>query len=168
MRYCEYCGKQIPEDSKLCPYCGAGVTENSDNGEGSGGQPQNFFDTEDLTHTIDAVDIRNNKVMGILSYISILVLIPIFCARDSAFARFHANQGLALFIAETLITIVRSVLMEVLSWLPVVGWLASGIAGLLFGLASLGCLLLSVLGIINAAQGIARRLPLVGGITLIK
>ena len=172
MRYCEYCGKQIPDDSKLCPYCGAEVSGaaagSGSNSDLTENQSRSIFDTEDLTHTIDAVDVRNNKVMGVLSYISVLVLIPLLFARDSAFARFHANQGLVLFIAETLITVMRTILSWILSGLPIIGGLASWAVGLLFGLASLGCLLLSVIGIINAAQGTAKRLPIVGGITLIK
>ena len=32
--------------------------------------------------------------MAILAYFGILVLIPILAAKDSKFARFHANQGL--------------------------------------------------------------------------
>ncbi len=38
-------------------------------------------------------------VMGILCYLGILVLIPIFAAKDSKFVRFHANQGLILLLA---------------------------------------------------------------------
>ena len=43
-----------------------------------------------------AADIEKNKAVGILAYI--LFFIPIIAARDSKFAMYHANQGLALFI----------------------------------------------------------------------
>ena len=36
-------------------------------------------------------DVQNNKVFAILAYIGILVLVPIFAAKESKFARFHAN-----------------------------------------------------------------------------
>ena len=45
---------------------------------------------------------NGNKVMAILSYFGILVLIPIFAAKDDAFARYHANQGLVLLIASAI------------------------------------------------------------------
>lgn len=44
-------------------------------------------------------DVNGNKVFGILAYIGILFLVPLFAAKDSQYARFHTNQGLVLFIA---------------------------------------------------------------------
>ena len=55
--------------------------------------------TADLTDQFDKADVEQNKVMAILAYFGILVLIPILAAKDSKFARFHANQGLLLCIA---------------------------------------------------------------------
>ena len=40
----------------------------------------------------------NDKIFGILGYIGILWLIPL-CAGKTEFCRFHANQGLVLFLA---------------------------------------------------------------------
>ena len=59
---------------------------------------------------------ENNKLMGILSYIGILVLIPIFAAKDDPFVRYHANQGLVNFI----VALVASVLTAI----PIVGIVA--------------------------------------------
>ena len=53
----------------------------------------NIFNTPDTTASYAAADVQNNKVMAVLSYIGILVLIPILAAKESPFARFHANQG---------------------------------------------------------------------------
>ena len=78
---------------------------------------KNLGNTEDYTAQFDPQDIASNKVMGVLAYIGILVLIPIFAAKNSPFARFHANQGLILFIAE--------LCLMVISWLlggiPILG-----------------------------------------------
>ena len=41
---------------------------------------------------VDAEDAEKNKVMGILAYLGILVLVPILAAKDSPFAKYHANQ----------------------------------------------------------------------------
>ena len=52
--------------------------------------------TADYTDSFHPQDIAQNKAMAILAYLGILVLIPIFAAKNSAFAKFHANQGLIL------------------------------------------------------------------------
>src|ERR1035437_3247453 len=44
----------------------------------------------------DADDVEKNKAMAILGYI--FFVIPLAAAPKSKFARFHANQGLLLFI----------------------------------------------------------------------
>ena len=59
---------------------------------------KNLNNTNDFTEEFEQEDIQNNKTMAILAYIGILVLIPIFAAKESKFARFHANQGLVLLI----------------------------------------------------------------------
>lgn len=117
-------------------------------------------DTPDFTSEMDAKDIEDNKVMGILAYLSWLVLIPLLAAKGSKFARFHANQGLVLAIAE----IVAGIALSILSGLPFIGW----IFGLVSGVFGLVCLVFSVLGIVNAANGKAKELPFVGGFRILK
>ncbi len=106
----------------------------------------------DDPYTADPADAEQNKVMGILAYLGILVLVPLLTAKQSRFAMFHANQGLILFILW--------IAMWVVWMLPIIGWIA------IFG--NLFALLLMVVGIINAAGGKMKPLPVVGGFTLIK
>ena len=63
----------------------------------------------------DAKDIHDNKFVAALSYVGLLVLIPLFLARKSAFAQEHAKQGIILFI----VWIVGSFVF----WIPLLGWL---------------------------------------------
>lgn len=121
---------------------------------------ENFMNTEDYTDKMDAKDIEENKVMGVLAYIGILVLIPIIAAPKSKFARFHSNQGLFLMIIE----IVCGVLFSLLGLIPTIGWIFYMVNGLI----DLCCLFLLVIGIINVSRGKARVLPIVGGINLMK
>lgn len=116
--------------------------------------------TADVTNQFDRADIQSNKAMGILAYISWLVLVPIFGAKDSKFARFHANQGLVLAIISTIVWIVFSLLAKI----PVIGW----IFAISESLISVGFVVLSVLGIVNAARGLARELPIVGKFKILK
>ena len=116
--------------------------------------------TKDSTSEFDPNDIQQNKTMAILAYLSWLVLIPLFAAKESKFARFHCNQGIVLAIAEIIVWVV----FGVLSAIPYIGWLFI----VLNSLVSLVCLVLAVLGIINAANGKAKELPVVGKIRILK
>lgn len=116
--------------------------------------------TTDITVEFDAQDIEQNKVFAILAYISWLVLVPMFASKESKFAKFHANQGLVLAIAEIICWVVLGILRK----LPLIGWIF-GIAETLF---SLVCLLFALIGIINAANGRAKELPIVGKFKILK
>ncbi len=95
---------------------------------------------------IDPSDISANKVMAILAYIGILVLIPLFAAKESKFARFHTNQGLILFICNVVIYFI-----SLIPGLKAIGWILS-VAALVF----------AIIGIIGAAKGETKELPLIG------
>ncbi len=119
-----------------------------------------FNNTTDSTNEFDPADIQQNKVMGILAYISWLVLVPIFGAKNSKFARFHANQGLVLAIAEIICWVVLGILTNI----PYIGW----IFAIIESLFSLVCVAFAVIGIVNAANGKAKELPIVGKFKILK
>ncbi len=121
---------------------------------------KNLGNTKDYTEEFEPQDIENNKVMAILAYIWILVLIPIFAAKDSKFARFHANQGLVLMIVETIF----GILIGILAKIPILSW----IFGIIGGLVELCAVILAILGIVNALNGKAKDLPVVGKFRILK
>ena len=149
MATCKKCGADMDENAKQCPVCGAPVEQD----QGNSNSKQNaaeaafteFNNTADTTAEFDSKDITDNKVMAVLAYIGILFLIPLLAAPNSRFARFHANQGLVLF----------------LGLIPFVGWIISGAIGIV-------CLAFMIIGIVNAANGKAKELPLIGSFKLIK
>lgn len=98
---------------------------------------------------VDPEDAGSNKLMGILAYLGVLVLIPLFAAKESKFVRFHVNQGLILLIC------------SVVSWF--VGTLSSGLSWLL----NIAIAVFAVIGIINVVKGEAKELPLVGKVRII-
>ena len=101
------------------------------------------------------------KVICILDYFSVLCLLGLFVEKDNPDVRFHTNQGLILFLLEVIICVVSAVL----GWIPIVGFIVRVVCSLL----GLVCIILSIVGIINASQNQRRPLPLVGTwITLIK
>jgi uncharacterized membrane protein len=107
---------------------------------------------------VSAEDAEKNKIFGILAYV--LFFVPLLVAKDSPFAKYHANQGLALFLA----MVVASIVLAVLTFIPFIGF----VFGLLHIVLYLGYLVLVVLGIVNAAAGKCVPLPLIGGIKLLK
>ena len=130
-----------------------------------GMQFQNLANTPDTTAQFDPQDIDMNKVMAVLSYLGILVLVPIFGAKESRFARFHANQGLILCICSVVLWIVMSVFSAVIL---AISWRLSIISSLLWFLVSVCILVFAVLGIVNAAGGKAKELPIIGKYRLLK
>jgi uncharacterized membrane protein len=110
-------------------------------------------------------DVENNKVFAILAYFGILVLVPILAAKESKFARFHSNQGLVLFIAEVAWVIIYYVLLTLF------GMIAGGLALMWIFIGSLvwiGFAVFAIIGIIYAAQGNTKPLPLFGKFKILK
>ena len=124
----------------------------------------NIFNTPDTTASYSAADVQNNKAMGILSYLGILVLIPILAAKESPFARYHANQGLVLLLCEVGFSVASMILSVIFAFLGPLALLWT----LVSWLVSLAFLALLILGIVNAAQGMAKELPIIGKFRILK
>ena len=102
-----------------------------------------------------SADAEKNKAMGIIGYIvPILFFLPLISdAKDSPFAKFHANQQLLLLIVWMAVSVVGGII-------PFLRWFVP--------LGSVCCVVLMVMGIINAAKGETKELPVIGGISIIK
>lgn len=125
--------------------------------------------TPDTTVEFDSHDIEQNKAMAILAYLGILVLIPIFAAPQSKFARYHANQGLILAIIEIIFGFAYYVLSYLL--FAIFPWRMWGLVSFVLGLVGLCGLVfvaLLILGIMNASQGKAKELPVIGKYRILK
>ena len=181
MAYCNNSGTQLAEGAKFCPSCGnpAGATAAQENRQqqseqqsrqaGQQGHSENKFaaamnNAADNTAEFDPKDIEQNKGMGVLAYLGILVLIPIFGAKDSPFARFHANQGLVLCIAAIVYGVAYSILTTIIL---AISWRLYLVVSLI-GLVGIVFLVLAIIGIINAVNGQAKELPLIGKYRLLK
>lgn len=188
MAFCPKCGKEVAADAKFCTSCGAQLSEavkaeeakteevkaEAASGTGetletpAGAQQENLGDTisekaqelmntPDTTAEYDPADIEANKVLALLSYLGILWLIPLLAAPNSRFAKFHTNQGLVLWIANLIVGVVSPILAVI----PILGWIALIVLWII-------TLALMIIGIVNAVQGRAKQLPIIGKFTLLK
>ena len=126
----------------------------------------NILDMPDTTSYYSRSDIEGNKLMAVLSYLGILVLIPILAAKDSAFAKFHATQGLNLLIVSVAWSIVSGIIGAILGAIGVT--FLTVLWSIITWLVSIVIFLTMVIGIINAAQGKAKELPIIGGFRILK
>lgn len=131
----------------------------------------NLNNTTDSTAGFDKTDIEQNKVMALLSYFGILVFIPIFAAKDSKFARYHANQGLTLFIALFgwwIVDYILTLLLRSLLWRGLGLWEIYSLCGTVLNLVYIIFTVLAVIGIINVLNGKAKELPVIGKYKILK
>lgn len=154
MAFCNKCGNQLPDGANNCPNCGAPAGNAQQNTQNAQNFVNNMMNTNDTTSQFDPQDINDNKGMSVLAYIGFLFLVPLLACPNSKFARYHTNQGLVLFLLEF-----------ALGLIPIAGLI---IGGLLSAVGGIFTLVLMIMGIINAAQGQAKELPLIGKITLLK
>ena len=138
---------------------------------------KNLNNTADTTSEFDPKDVSDNKGISVLSYLGPLVFIPMFAKKDSKYARFHANQGLTMFITYVGYSIVQSVLMVILRaifpWKYNYGLI--GGRGFIFNALStvlslvwIPIVIIAIIGIVNAASGKAKELPVIGKFKFLK
>ena len=110
-------------------------------------------------------DAEDNKIMGVLAYLGILVLVPILAAKESPFARFHANQGLILLIVALILSVAIGILSTILAFISLS---LAILTGVLSFAVSIGCLVYMIIGIMNAVKGEMKELPIIGKYTILK
>lgn len=108
-----------------------------------------------------ADDVSDHKIFAILGYIiPILFFIPLLqdSSKNNAFAKFHANQQLILLICWLGVYVIGRVLLMVFF----------GLMYLLMPLLQLVLLVVAIIGIVNAAQGTMKELPVIGKYRILK
>ncbi len=109
----------------------------------------------DLTGNFDAADIEKNKIYGILACIPPLFFLPLVAAKDSAYGKFCANQGLTI----TILSVLAGAIPAILGFIPFIGGLLGALVSLVLGLATLAAFCFEVY---MASQGKVKPIPIVG------
>lgn len=95
----------------------------------------------------EETQILEGKIFAVLSYLSILCIIPLLFKKENPFVLAHGKQGLVLFLAEVAVFIIHIILG---SWILRLGIFILGV--------------LSFIGIIHVLQGRYVKLPLISDI----
>ncbi len=104
---------------------------------------------------VDLKDAEKNKGMAMLAYL-IFFLPLVTDAKDSDFAKFHANQGLILLIFSVVFSPVASAIL---------GITIIGIP--LIPLVPIVPIIFFIMGLVNASKLEKKELPLIGGIHIL-
>ena len=109
-------------------------------------QDQNhFFESEDHTMEFDTQDAQDAKIWSVLAYFGILFFLP-------------------LLIFYVTLTVASWLVQAVLGIIPIIGGILSGLVQLA---VSVCIIALIVFGMVQAAQGKAKTLPVIGKFHLI-
>ena len=152
MRYCVKCGRQVEDSMNFCPSCGAQIPKEETHHTyeyGNGQYTQNQTEQRNFREQTVKEE-GTDRVLAVLAYLGLLVFVPILSGSKSEFVRFHANQGLVLFIC--------SVLWNALNWIISLGDL--------LGIVNLALVVLAIVGIVNACKSKKEELPFIGNIVL--
>lgn len=170
MAFCKNCGTNLPEGATFCSSCGTPVQETAPQSHQTQSyqEPVQFLDA-------DATDVQNNKVMAVLAYIGILVLVPLFGAKESEYARYHTKQGLLNCIASIVYAIASAIINGVVGAIfkptfTFFGYVPNPVAAIISTVLSIGSLVFlafAILGIVNAVQGKCKELPVLGKLTIL-
>ncbi len=188
MKTCNNCGAQVPDEKKFCGACGYKFTADETNSGGTQSQSQNYNYSQqngqqnksggdfaskanaafnsgaDHTAEFDPQDIAANKIYGILACFGILFFIPLVAAPQSKYGKFFANQGLLLLLASFVCGIAVGIVNAIFAFL----WFIFFVGSLISFIIGLIPFVLFIILLINAANGRAKELPFIGGITIIK
>ncbi len=106
---------------------------------------------KDTVLQADPADVEKNKTMAILAYF-IFFLPLVTDAKNSPFAKFHANQSLILLLGFFILMFIN-----VIPFLGQLLWFVGSIALFVFW----------IMGLMNAVNGKMKELPLIGGIHML-
>lgn len=131
-----------------------------------------LFGTNDESSMQDAEDVKENKILALVSYLGYFFFIPMIVKPYSRYLRFHGNQGLTLclyLIAVNIVTAIITSLIGLAAFAGIGAAIAVTIINSIIYIIFYGSFVaLAVIGIYNAVKGYARELPIIGRIRLLR
>ncbi len=134
--------KKVEVDGKTHEYDSSDRSFDVDFGK-AGEKVRDFLNSDAVNRAEETFSNAGGKVLPILSYLGPLCFVPLILGSDD-FTRFHARQGLRLFLTGAILSTVAS-------------FFGIGFAIIVFQI------LMSILGIKNVLNGEKKKLPYIGG-----
>lgn len=193
MAVCKNCGQNIADGAAFCGACGAPQNVESPAQQAPVQQQpvqqapvqqpvQQQYQQAPVQQPVQQaqpVDPENDKSLAWLSYFGILLLIPMFVKKASKFCQFHVRQGVIIFAAELAYTIATQIILNIVNaifpkhieYIFYVPYEAPSpvynVLNVIFSLGSIFFLVISIIGIVNAAKGEQKEVPVLGKIKLL-
>ncbi len=142
-RFCSNCGGQLPEGANNCPGCGKPAAQSVGGGAAAA--------------TATAAGGLTDNVAGLLAYVTIIpaiIFLVIEPYNRNKFIRFHAFQSIFFHVGMAILWVALGIIGSI----PVIGWATL----LLWPLVGLGFLILWVLLLMKAYNGLSWKLPVIG------
>ena len=152
MPHCTQCGTALAPDARFCPSCGRS-------------QPAAGAPAAPVAPAVPAAQSGlSENTAALLSYVLGWITGLIFFLIDSRpFVRFHAAQSLVTFGGLHIIRIVLSAVFGY-GWWYYGGWANLGIGALLLGALGVISLVLWIVCMVRAYQGVRFKVPIAGDI----
>ena len=184
MAFCQNCGQQMPENANVCPYCGTAVNaqaaqqavQAAPQQETAQQAPQQNYTAPVNPTVMPDQDVQQSRGLAWLSYVGLLFLIPMFVKKESPYCQYHVKQGATLFATELAYTITTKILLVIINAIFPGHWetlfyysyytnsTVYTIFDTIFWLGSIFFVVMSIIGIVNAAKGNKKDLPLISKI----
>lgn len=165
MAFCENCGTKLEENARFCPECGKAVEEALQVVTPPAVRQQ--ADKVSVTDKVSATNagVKKGKVMAFLSYTGILVLIPWFVEKENPFVRFHARQGMLVFLSEIVLGIFAMISLMIFMN---ISFVVGGVLLTVLSISNMVLCIIAIKGMVHAVKGQVKELPLIGKINIFK
>lgn len=185
MAFCRNCGQQIADDATVCAACGTPVEAQAQQAQPvqqpvQPQQPVQQAQPQQYAQPVQQpTDPTQDKSLAWLSYLGILLLIPLFARKASKFCQYHVRQGAILLVTgvaysivtQILLAIIKAIFPSQIKYIYYIPYEAPSpvysIFNVIFSLASIFFLVVAIIGIVNAVKGEEKELPILGKIKLL-
>ena len=181
MAFCKNCGQQMNDDAVFCSNYGTpveGAPQQANQQQAPQQAPQQpTYQQAPVTPQVlsPEADVQQNRGIAWLSYVGLLFLIPLFVRKASAYCQYHVKQGVTLFVCDIAYFIAKSIILAIIDAIVpgkrYFGYVfhsgVYNVFNVIFNLGAIFFVVLMIIGIVNAASGKMKELPLIGKIPFI-